>query len=70
MNDLNLPRQGKNINILNCYEKLYSFKDKLSLWYRGVNRENCYNFISLGDIVDDNEFSSLIPSVCEELWLM
>jgi len=32
-----------------------------------VKRGNYFNFLSLEEIVDDNESSSLIPSVCEDI---
>ena len=68
MNNLSLSFQGKNMNISNCYKKLHVFKDNLSLclWCRRATRRNYSNFSSLGKIVDDNESSSWIPSVCEE----
>ncbi|XP_037800341.1 protein ZBED8-like [Penaeus monodon] len=66
MNDLSLSFQGKNKNMLNCYEKLNAFKDKLYLWCRRVKKGNLSNFPSL-ERGDDSESSSLIPSVCGEI---
>lgn len=37
------------------------------LWCLPVTRGNYSHFISLLEIVDDNEFSSSITSVCEEI---
>lgn len=52
---------------MNCYEKLNAFKDKLYLWCQRVKKGNLSNFPSLEETVDDNESSSLIPSVCGEI---
>jgi len=67
MNDMSLSLPGQNISMLNCYDKLNAFKNKLSLWCRRVKRGNYSNFLSLEEIFDDNGPSSLIPSICEEL---
>ena len=65
MNDLSVSMQGKNINILKCYEVLNAFKEKLHLWCRRVKRGNLANFRSLEEVTDEDE--SLIPSVREEI---
>jgi len=67
MNDLSSSLQGKNVNTLNCYEKLNALKTKLSLWCQRVKIGNYSNFASLEEIVDDSESSSFIPSVYEEI---
>ena len=54
MNDLSVSLQGKQINILKCYEKLNAFKEKLFLWRRQMERGNISNFLSLEKMVDDN----------------
>jgi len=41
-------------NILNFYEKLNAFKDKLSLWCQGLKRGTYSNFPPLEEIVDGN----------------
>ena len=56
-----------NINISNCYEKLNAFKFKLSLWCRRMKRGKYSNFPSPEETFDDNESSSLIPNICEEI---
>jgi len=53
--------------MLNCYEKLNAFKDKLPLWCRRLKGRNYSNFPSFEEIVDDSESSSLIPSFCDEI---
>lgn len=67
MNDLSLSLQSKNIKVLNCYEKLKVFRDKFYLWCQQMKRGNLTNFSLLEEIVDDNEFSTLIPGVCGEI---
>ena len=57
--------QGKSINILKCREKLNAFKEKLHIWCRRVKKSNLLNFLSLVEMVDDDE--SLIPSVCKKI---
>ena len=66
INDLGSSFRGKNLSILNCYEKLYAFNDKLPLCCRLVKRWNYSIFTGLKKI-DDNQSSNLISSVCKEI---
>ena len=70
MSDLSLSLHVNTINILNCYEKANAIHNKLSQWCWRVKRGNYSSFQSLVEIVDDNDSSSLIPNVCEKLWLI
>ena len=57
----------KNVNILNCYEKLKALKDTWSLWYRRVKKGHYSNLLSLEGIFAGTESSSLISVVCEQI---
>ena len=61
--------------MMNCYEQINAFKDKLYLWCSKKEKKKerkkrgggDYNFPSPEEIVGGNESSSLIPSVCGEI---
>ena len=44
LNDLNLSLQGRNKNILHCWEKLNGFKGKLNLWNNQIKTNNYKSF--------------------------
>ena len=67
MNDLSLSLQGRSMNMLNCYEKLNAFKEKLRVWSIRVKRGNLSNFPSLEETVVDKESPDLIPCVAAEV---
>ena len=50
LNKLNLLFQYQQTNVIIAYEKLKTFKLKLSLWFRGVENKNVAKFPSLDQI--------------------
>ena len=47
-------RQGKEINMLHCHEKLKAFNMKLSLWHTKLDKKNFAPFPHLNELLDGN----------------
>ena len=63
LNELNLSRQGQQINVVTACEKVKAFKLKLSLWSRRIENGNLANFPSLDEIANN----SLLQNVKNEI---
>ncbi|XP_013771999.1 protein ZBED8-like [Limulus polyphemus] len=61
LNEINIFLQGSNKNVVIAHEKLASFKAKIPLWLRNIEKGNLATFPSLEEIVE--EHGSLLPEV-------
>ncbi|XP_013790359.1 protein ZBED8-like [Limulus polyphemus] len=61
LNELNISLQGSNKNVAIAHEKLASFKAKIPLWLRNIEKGNLARFPSLEEVVEEHE--SLLPEV-------
>ena len=67
LNELNRKLQGKNKNVLSCYDTINAYKDKLKLWISRLRAGNITSFTCLKELLDDKPPKDLVMNINSHL---